>query len=351
MEERVIRLEKLLLKALEIETKEEATIKCCQITLDKELKDFLKIKFAINETIITKTVQQIENKEIPTILSINNITEKQIILLKSIGLNQIIISQQEYNELEKYSEQLSIIKKYIQIIIKKEESKEERKENEQKEEKKEEKQQENKEENAYIPPALRKQNYKHNSNFTTNNRPIQKQQPKQIPLIYDTKHETETILKITGVQSMNIVYIMDQNSGTFQGLLKVFNSIKKGLIIYKLNVNNTFTSFATYHSHFPTQMGKAISDGSEYVFSIVNDKIKPYKYSVKPFNQTMMIKDDRICIFALGTFVKNHLIRCNGDMKTIFNVPFDKNPFIEGGENKNLGIENGWISLSIVELK
>ena len=111
------------------------------------------------------------------------------------------------------------------------------------------------------------------------------------------------------------------------------------------------TSFATYHSHFPSQMGKAISDGSQYVFSIVNDKMKPYKYNVKPFNQTMMIKEDRICIFALGTFIKNRLIRCNGEIGKIFNIPMDKNPFIDFGDNKNAAIENGWISISVVELK
>ena len=349
MEERIIRLEKLLIKALEVETKEDATIKCCISTLDQELKDFLKIKFGVNENIITQIKQEIEKKEFPSIVSLNKVTEKQLINLKTIGLNQITITQQLFNEIEQ--QQLTLIKKYIQIEIQKEVKQviEEPKEvKEVKETKEEEKKQE---EGTYIPPALRKQNYKHNSNFTTNNRPVTRQQPKQIPLIYDTKYETETILKMTGAQSMNIVYIMDENSGTFQGLLKVFNSIKKGLLLYKLNVNNKMTSFATYHSHFPTQMGKSISDGSEYVFSIVSEKVKPYKYSVKPFNQTMMMKEDRICIFALGTFVKNHFIRCNGDMKTIFNVPFDKNPFIEGGEVKNAGIENGWLSISVVELK
>ncbi|EKE37732.1 hypothetical protein ENUP19_0247G0008 [Entamoeba nuttalli] len=333
--QRINELEHLVLKILNIQTKELAILKCCDENIDKDVISFLKSYFSFNSADILSCKTSIENNKFPSCINISSLNKTTLSYLQKLGLKQIKCTEEEYNS---FSPQiLSLIKSYISVDLIVSNPNEQKQINE----------------TAYVPPSLRKQQEDNSirSQYTVPPKIKHIQQPGPV---VNYNFEIETILKITQAKSANVIYRIDATSGSFAGLLNVFKSCKKGILLFRLTINNKPTSFATYHDIFPTQMGVAISDGSEYVFSIVNDPFIPHPYYIKPFNKTMMIKEDRIAIFSIGTFIKkNHSIRYNGKMSDLFDVPktISLNAIIPYNQETTTAIQNGWSSISVIELK
>ncbi|EDR22382.1 hypothetical protein EDI_343140 [Entamoeba dispar SAW760] len=333
--QRINELEHLILKILNISTKELAIIKCCDENIDKDVLNFLKSYFSFTDVDVLSCKTSIKNNRLPSCINVGSLNKITLSYLQELGLKQIKCTEEEYNSFSPQT--LTLIKSCIVIdLINSNPNK-----------------QKQVDEAAYVPPALRKQQGDNSIPSQYTIPPKIKNIPQPVPVV-NYNSETETILKITQAKSANVIYRIDTTSGSFTGLLNVFGSCKKGLLLFKLTINNKVTSFATCHSIFPTQMGTAISDGSEYVFSIVNDPFIPHPYYVKPFNKTMMIKEDRIAIFSIGTFIKkNHSIRYNGKISDLFDVPktISPNAIIPYNHETTTPIQNGWSSISVIELK
>ncbi|KAL7718515.1 TLDc domain-containing protein [Entamoeba marina] len=107
-----------------------------------------------------------------------------------------------------------------------------------------------------------------------------------------------------------------------------------------------------YHSITPKEMMKPVSDGNCYIFAIQNDTAVPFKYSAKPFNKTLTMKDDRLVLYSVGTFISNHSVRYNGDIHTVFNVPksVSIDAFIPFNGIKEESIPDAWVSIALIKL-
>ncbi|ELP91285.1 hypothetical protein EIN_152820 [Entamoeba invadens IP1] len=338
MSSRIERVEKLLLRALLIVTREDAVLFSTSKFSDQETVTYIKEMFTIKDGEILAVYNSISNNSLPSILPLEKLDHRTAFLLKNAGMTLLKITRKEFETIP--TERFLAIRSALPVTVEEDEEK-----------KQHEEVKETRPENAYVPPALRNSPSPTQKVKKVVETPKKALPPQEELLSLPTKMELDTILLTTQAKSQNVTYQITEKAGNFTSLFKEMNKKTNFVLLYKLFSNNNFVSFATFHKQAPKELNSEINDGDEYVFSVHNPPYSSVPIKAKPFKKTMCITDDSLKLFSLGSFENDFSITQAGGPNTLFDFPAKLPPSHIITFNKKRKCDAKWVSISLIELK